>query len=108
MLHGRLRPTAEAPELFDTIQRHFLGLESIEARIDAMRRSGSGILRLPRTPSLGLSVVPAAISTFSLKPPDVQVTLTTLRSHYEADILLQRSLDLSLYPSRFAAIPHQQ
>src|SRR3546814_6871316 len=38
MLHGRLRPTAEAHELFDTIQRHFLGLESIEARIDAMRR----------------------------------------------------------------------
>src|SRR3546814_15954661 len=30
MLHGRLRPTAEGHELFDTIQRHSLGLESIE------------------------------------------------------------------------------
>ncbi|HEY9571490.1 MAG TPA: LysR family transcriptional regulator [Pusillimonas sp.] len=109
MLHGRLRPTAEAHELFDTIQRHFLGLESIEARIDAMRRSGSGILRLACTPSLGLSVVPAAISEFSLKHPDVQVNIQTLGSHYVGDGLQHGLFDLALSTASFDAMPlHQE
>ncbi|PTN43318.1 LysR family transcriptional regulator, partial [Achromobacter xylosoxidans] len=41
MERGRLRPTREAKDLFDTVQRHFVGLERIEDRVAAMRRSGS-------------------------------------------------------------------
>lgn len=96
MHHGRLRPTTEAHELFDTIQRHFLGLESIETRVEAMRRSGSGILRIACTPALGLSVVPRAMSLFSVKYPDVQVNLQTLGSHYLREGLLHGLFDLVL------------
>ena len=41
MERGRLRPTREAKDLFDTVQRHFVGLERIEDRVAAMRRSDS-------------------------------------------------------------------
>lgn len=96
MQHGRLRPTSEAHELFDTIQRHFLGLESIETRILAMRRSGVGILRIACTPALGLSVVPRAISLFAAQYPDVQVNIQTHGSHYLREGLLHGLFDLVL------------
>lgn len=101
MQHGRLRPTAEAHELFDTIQRHFLGLERIEAKVGALRRSGSGSLRVGCTPSLGLGVVPAAISTFSSQYPDVSINIQTLGSHYLRDGLLHGMFDLALSTTAF-------
>lgn len=96
MHNGRLRPTAEAHELFDTIQRQFLGLERIEAKVDALRQSGSGSLRVGCTPSLGLGVVPAAISLFSARHPDARINLQTLGSHYLRDGLLHGMFDLAL------------
>ncbi|MGB3290728.1 MAG: LysR substrate-binding domain-containing protein [Burkholderiaceae bacterium] len=103
MRHGRLRPTVEATELFDTIQRHFLGLESIEARVEAMRHSGSGMLRIACTPSLGLGVVPAAISAFSTQHPDVQINVQTLGSRYLRDGLQHGLFDLVLSTAAFGA-----
>src|SRR3546814_19918999 len=74
-----------------------------------MRRSGSGILRLACTPSLGRSVVPAAISEFSLKHPDVQVNIQTLGSHYVGDGLQHGLFDLALSTASFDAMPlHQE
>ena len=35
MERGRLRPTREAKDLFDTVKRHFVGLERIEDRVAA-------------------------------------------------------------------------
>jgi DNA-binding transcriptional LysR family regulator len=96
MQHGRLRPTVEAHELFDTIQRQFLGLERIEAKIDALRQSGTGSLRVGCTPSLGLGVVPTALSIFSTKHPDVRINLQTLGSHYLRDGLQHGMFDLAL------------
>jgi DNA-binding transcriptional LysR family regulator len=96
MQHGRLRPTAEAHELFDTIQRHFLGLERIEAKVGTLRRSGSGSLRIGCTPSLGLGIVPAALSSFSSQYPDVRINIQTLGSHYLRDGLLHGMFDLAL------------
>jgi len=96
MQHGRLRPTIEAHELFDTIQRQFLGLERIEAKIDALRQSGTGSLRVGCTPSLGLGVVPTAISEFSARHPDVRINLQTLGSHYLRDGLQHGMFDLAL------------
>jgi DNA-binding transcriptional LysR family regulator len=96
MQHGRLRPTIEAHELFDTIQRQFLGLERIEAKIEALRLSGTGSLRVGCTPSLGLGIVPAAISAFSAQHPDVRINLQTLGSHYLRDGLQHGMFDLAL------------
>jgi DNA-binding transcriptional LysR family regulator len=96
MQNGRLRPTVEAHELFDTIQRQFLGLERIEAKVDALRQSGSGSLRVGCTPSLGLGIVPSAISLFSARHPDARINLQTLGSHYLRDGLQHGMFDLAL------------
>lgn len=103
MQNGRLRPTAEALELFDTIQRHFRGLESIEARIESMRHSGSGMLRLGCTPSLGLGLVPAALSLFLEHYPEANINVQTLGSHYLRDGLLHGLFDLVLSTGTFCS-----
>ena len=65
MHKGRLRPTAEAVELFATVQQHFLGRERIERDLAALRQSGAGTLRIGCTPALGLSVIPAVVRSFA-------------------------------------------
>jgi DNA-binding transcriptional LysR family regulator len=57
---GRLRPTREALQLFDTVQRHFIGREQIEQRIATLRRSGAGQLRIGGTPRSRSACTPSA------------------------------------------------
>lgn len=94
MERGRLRPTREAKDLFDTVQRHFVGLERIEDRVAAMRRSGSGVLRLACTPALGLGVLPGAIETFAQRYPEVHINMQTVGSQYLREGLLHGTYDL--------------
>ncbi len=94
MERGRLRPTREAKDLFDTVQRHFVGLERIEDRVAAMRRSGSGVLRLACTPALGLGVLPGAIETFAQRYPDVHINMQTVGSQYLREGLLHGTYDV--------------
>ena len=71
---GRLSPTPEAGELFNAVQRHFLGIEKIDQIVAALRQSGMGVLRVACTPVLGLSVMPEVIAAFKLDYPE--------KSHY--------------------------
>lgn len=94
MERGRLRPTREAKDLFDTVQRHFVGLERIEDRVAAMRRSGSGVLRLACTPALGLGMLPGAVEEFAQRYPDVHINMQTVGSQYLREGLLHGTYDL--------------
>lgn len=96
MQQGRLRPTPEARQLFDTVQRHFLGLERIEQNVEAMRKSGTGILRVGCTPALGLGIMPVVIHAFSLRYPDVHINLQTIGAHHLREGLLHGLYDLIL------------
>ena len=41
MERGRLRPTREAKDLFDTVKRHFVGLEPVSyTHLDVYKRQG--------------------------------------------------------------------
>src|SRR5260221_501545 len=80
MHKGRLRPTAEAVELFATVQQHFLGRERIERDLAALRQSGAGTLRIGCTPALGLSVIPAVVRSFAQRYPGTHISLQTLGS----------------------------
>ncbi|KAG0923018.1 hypothetical protein G6F32_014428 [Rhizopus arrhizus] len=91
---GRLRPTREAKDLFDTVKRHFAGLERIEDRVAAMRRSGTGVLRLACTPALGLGVMPAALEAFLQQYPDVHINMQTVGSQYLREGLLHGTYDV--------------
>lgn len=94
MERGRLRPTREATELFNTVQRHFVRLERIEDRVAAMRRSGSGVLRLACTPALGLGMLPGAVEEFTECYPDVHINMQTVGSQYLRDGLLHGAYDV--------------
>ncbi|SSW69840.1 HTH-type transcriptional activator CmpR [Achromobacter veterisilvae] len=94
MERGRLRPTREAKDLFDTVKRHFVGLERIEDRLAAMRRSGSGVLRLACTPALGLGVLPGAVEAFAQRYPDVHINMQTMGSQYLREGLLHGTYDV--------------
>ncbi|MFI5444001.1 LysR substrate-binding domain-containing protein [Polaromonas sp. UC242_47] len=93
---GRLRPTQEARQLFDTVQRHFLGLERIEQDVAVMRKSGTGTLRIGCTPALGLSVMPKIVPAFSALYPDVHINLQTISAHHLREGLVHGLYDLVL------------
>ncbi len=96
---GRLRPTHEARQLFETVQRHFLGLDRIEQSVAVMRKSGAGSLRVGCTPALGLSVMPPVVHAFSRRYPQVHVNLQTVGSHALREGLLYGLYDVALTTS---------
>jgi len=98
---GRLRPTHEARQLFETVQRHFVGLDRIEQTVTILRRSGAGSLRVGCTPALGLSVMPSVIHAFSQSHPDVHVNLQTIGAHALREGLLYGLYDIALSTSAF-------
>lgn len=96
---GRLLPTPEAKELFDAVQRHFLGLEKVEETVAALRHNGIGLLRVACTPILGLAIMPAVIQEFSLDYPGVRINVHTIGTHLMRDGLLTGMYDLALSTS---------
>jgi DNA-binding transcriptional LysR family regulator len=98
---GRLRPMPEATKLFEAVQRNFLGLEKIEETVAQIRRSGTGSLRIACTPTLGISVLPKAITAFHERHPDVRIAFRTIGSHYVREGLLNGLYDIGLTTNRF-------
>lgn len=98
---GRLRPSDEAKLLYKTIQKHFQGLESIESVIAIMRRSGTGVLRLGSTPTLGMGLLPRIVQPFLERYPDVHIDIQTTTSRQLMDYLHQDLIDLAFTTSDF-------
>ncbi|MFJ4288541.1 LysR substrate-binding domain-containing protein [Cupriavidus sp. NPDC089707] len=96
---GRLRPTQEARTLFESVQNHFQGLARIEQDVAALRKSGTGMLRVGCTPSLGLGVLPAVVGQFSARHADIHLNLQTVGAHALRDGLLTGRFDLVLSTS---------
>ena len=94
MYKGRLRPTAEARELFSTVQQHFVGLDRIERDLQGLRQFGAGTLRIGCTPALGLSIVPAALHNFLQHYPSTHISLQTLGTTHLREGLLHGQFDL--------------
>lgn len=93
---GRLKPTREAKDLFEVIERNFLGLDRIEQRVAVLRRAGAGTLRVGCTPALALSLMPAVVAAFCRKHPEVHVSLQTLGGHQLWEGVQHGSFDLIL------------
>lgn len=93
---GRLKPTPEALDLFDVIERNFQGLDRIEQRIAVLRRSGAGTLRIGCTPALALSLMPAAVATFCRAHPEVHVSVHTQGGHQLWDGVQHGAFDIVL------------
>lgn len=93
---GRLKPTREARELFEVVERNFLGLDRIEQRVAMMRRAGAGTLRVGCTPALALSLMPSVVAAFCRKHPQVHVSLQTQGGHQLWDGVQHGAFDLVL------------
>jgi DNA-binding transcriptional LysR family regulator len=98
---GRLRATPEATKLFEAVQRNFLGLEKIEEAAALLRRSGTGLLRIACTPTLGISVLPHVITSFQRRYPGVHITFQTIGSHYVREGLLNGLFDVGITTNPF-------
>jgi DNA-binding transcriptional LysR family regulator len=93
---GRLKPTREAKDLFEEVERNFLGLDRIEQRIAILRRSGAGTLRVGCTPALALSLMPSVVAGFCRANPDVHVSLQTQSGHQLWDGIQHGTFDIVL------------
>lgn len=94
--HGRLRPTSEGKLLYETVERHFDGLEKIEVAAAVLSKSGTGALRLGCTPTLGIGLLPRVINRFLGKYPNTYVNIQTLSTRQLADYLHRQLIDLAL------------
>jgi len=72
---GKLVPTLEGQVFFRDVEHTFAGLRGLEEAADAIRKRGSGRLRIASVPSMAVVMAPEAINLFSRVYPDVDVTL---------------------------------
>ena len=93
---GRLKPTPEARDLFDVVERNFLGLDRIEQRVAILRRAGAGTLRIGCTPALALSLMPTVVAAFCRQHPEVHVSLQTQGGHQLWDGIQRGAFDVIL------------
>jgi DNA-binding transcriptional LysR family regulator len=75
---GRLKATPEARRLFDEVDEVYQGVQRINDLAAALRTGSTGRLRVVGSPSLGESVLPAALALFRELHPAVQAEVHTL------------------------------
>ena len=73
----RLIPTSEAMAFYADVERAFIGLESLNASADSIRRRGSGFIRVGAIGSITHCVMPDAIRMFRQTYPDIPVVINT-------------------------------
>ena len=91
---GRLRPTREGRQLYESVRRHFEGLEKIETTVRTLRKSGAGILRVGCTPTLALGLLPATVEEFMRAHPGSFISLQALGTPQLQEYLRHELLDL--------------
>ena len=104
MHHGRLRPTSEGKLLYKTVQKHFDGLEKIESVVSALRKSGTGTLRIGCTPTLGVGLLPLVIRDFLTRFPNTYLNVQTLGTSQLIDLLRHDLIDVILTTGRIDAL----
>ncbi|MBK7261174.1 MAG: LysR family transcriptional regulator [Rubrivivax sp.] len=94
--NGRLRPTREGLQLYQSVRKHFAGLEKIESAVQILRKSGTGVLRIGATPTLGAGLLPEIISRFLRMHPGIHINVQTLGTPQLLEYLRQDLVDFVL------------
>jgi len=71
----RLIPTQEGQAFFQEVERAYVGLDSLKLSAKNIRNLGTGRLRVAAVPSMGLSVIPRVLKTFTDSRPELTVSL---------------------------------
>jgi DNA-binding transcriptional LysR family regulator len=97
---GALRPTENALALFRDVAEVFSAAERVDVVIEKMGLPARGRVAFGASPSLGLSVIPAAISRFSALDPNIRFAVrTSMVGEMTAELLGKSSeFCLSIWP----------
>jgi len=95
VVRGRLAPTDEAHALYREVDEVFRRVSSLKQAAANLRRSGAGHLRIGVVPSLGLELLPQAISEFRSANPDVTFDIKTIRHSDILRSLYERECDIA-------------
>jgi DNA-binding transcriptional LysR family regulator len=100
-IKGRLYPTAEALTLHEEVERAYLGIRLVHDVAQDLALSRTGRLRLVCSPSLGLTLVPNAITAFRAERPGLRIGLEILPQAPLLERVLTHQADLGI--SMFAS-----
>lgn len=93
---GRLVPTQDAHVLFDEVSVIQERVHSLRKASRNMRRAAAGTLRLSALPSLGLDLIPGAVSRFLGTNPNVSFDLETVHHDDILRKLYERECDVAI------------
>lgn len=93
-IRRRLRPTREAQRLHVEVERLFLTMNRIEHVANEIRSLGTGELHVAALPSLGLRLLPRALTAFRRSRPGVNVALTVTSSQNVVEMVQAGQVDL--------------
>ncbi len=95
-IKGKLIPTDEANILYDEVNNVYKQIISLQKKARNLKVANKGHIRLSAMPSMGLNVLPLAITNFLADYPDVTFDIQT--RHYEDMIrsLNEHEIDVGL------------
>ncbi len=93
---GKLIPTPEAHQLFEHVADVYRDIGRLRHVASNLRVANSGRIRIAGTPAFGIELLPRAISTFSLKYPDVVFEIETLHLQEINSALLESRVDIGI------------
>ncbi|WP_370644925.1 LysR family transcriptional regulator [Microvirga sp. ACRRW] len=86
-------PRAEATTLLAEVERSFVGLSRIAAFAQALRAQTVGSLRIAAMPALAGSILTRFVARFSMRRPDVHISITGTPSHLVTDAVASGQVD---------------
>jgi len=86
-------PTAEAAALLAEVERSFVGLSRIGAFAQALRDQTAGTLRIAAMPALAGSILTRFAAQFSIRRPDVHISISGVPSHLVMDAVASGQAD---------------
>ena len=95
-VRGRFYPTPEAHRLFVEVDRLHKDLDTIRRMAAGFRRGDVESVRVMATPTLALSVMPAAMKAWSTACPQAHCTLSTQHTREIVSALMLGEVDLAL------------
>jgi DNA-binding transcriptional LysR family regulator len=90
---NHIAPTAEATALLAEVERSFIGLSRIGAFAQALRNQTAGSLRIAAMPALAGSILTRFAAQFSIRRPDVHISISGIPSHLVTDAVASGQAD---------------
>lgn len=95
-VRGRLHPTAEAHLLYEEVNRSLVGIERIARTAHAIKTQQRGALNIAAPPSIALSLLPRAISSFLKESTEIKVALGVYDSRTIVDMVIDHRCDIGI------------